>query len=341
MDFNYSASRQTNRLLSFAKICLLACTAVTAACGGGGGTKSETAPAGSPATAAVSTPDSARTSSTASNSAPVISGSPSATVTAGSAFDFMPQATDADGDVLAFSIANKPSWATFNTASGRLSGTPNSSQAGNYAGVAISVSDGSASRSLAAFSIQVVNATVTSTNAAPTISGTAVLAINAGTSYDFVPTATDANGDALTFSIANKPSWASFDPATGELSGTPAAEHVGTYANVVISVSDGQQSASLPAFAINVTATSNGTATLSWTPPTQNTDGSTLTNLAGYRIHYGTNAASLDKTIQINSAGVAQYVVDNLSPATWYFAVKAVSASGVESMLSATVSKKI
>jgi hypothetical protein len=39
-----------------------------------------------------------------------------------------------------------------------------------------------------------------------------------------------------------------------------------------------------------VTAISNGRATLSWTAPTENTDGTTLANLAGYRIRYGTSA---------------------------------------------------
>ena len=74
-----------------------------------------------------------------------------------------------------------------------------------------------------------------------------------------------------------------------------------------------------------------GTATLSWTPPTQNTDGSALTNLAGYRIHYGTSPTALVQTVQIASAGASGYVISDLSPGTWYFAVRAYSSAGSES----------
>ena len=95
-------------------------------------------------------------------------------------------------------------------------------------------------------------------------------------------------------------------------------------------MSDGQASTALSAFAIAVTAVSNGRATLSWTAPTQNTDGSTLSNLSGYRIRYGTSAASLTNTIVINNASVTTYVVEDLAPATWYFAVTAVNSAGAK-----------
>lgn len=324
---------------TIAKFLVLGCTVFTAACGGGGSTQPDTN------TQAVSDSQSASQDKpsagpqTQLNKAPVITGTPSQSIKVGAAFDFMPQATDSDGDLLAFSISNKPSWASFNTANGRLSGTP--TQVGQYANVAISVSDGQSTTQLSAFSIQVVADTATPANGAPAISGTATTSLNVGQAYSFVPTAVDAEGDTLTFSIANKPSWASFNTATGRLSGTPTAEHIGSYANVIITVSDGTQSAALAPFTIAVTASSNGSASLSWTPPTQNTDGSTLTNLSGYRIRYGTAAGSLNQTVEIKSAGIAQYVVDNLSPGTWYFAVNAVNATGAESDLSATVSKKI
>lgn len=82
-------------------------------------------------------------------------------------------------------------------------------------------------------------------------------------------------------------------------------------------------------------------ARLSWTPPTANTDGSTLTDLAGYRIHYGTSATALSQTIQIASAGTTAYTVQNLAPGTWYFAVRAYSSVGAESDLSAVRSKVV
>ena len=89
------------------------------------------------------------------------------------------------------------------------------------------------------------------------------------------------------------PAWATFDIVTGRLSGTPAATDAGTYANVVISVSDGTASATLPAFSIVVTGPVSGIAELTWTAPTQNEDGTALTNLAGYKVRYGQSPGAL------------------------------------------------
>lgn len=97
-----------------------------------------------------------------------------------------------------------------------------------------------------------VNLTVTPANAAPLISGTPASSVQQGASYRFAPTASDADGDSLTFSIQNKPAWASFDVATGVLAGTPGNANVGTSSNIVISVSDGSAVSSLPAFSITV-----------------------------------------------------------------------------------------
>jgi hypothetical protein len=180
-----------------------------------------------------------------------------------------------------------------------------------------------------------------STNRAPTISGTATPAVNAASPYSFTPSAADADGDTLAFTIQNKPAWATFNTATGRLSGTPTASDVGTYSNISISVSDGAASTALSPFAIAVTAVSNGRATLSWTAPTENTDGSTLSNLSGYRIRYGTSATTLTQTIVISNASVTTYVVEDLAPATWFFAVTAVTSSGAESTHSNVASKQI
>jgi Fibronectin type III domain len=86
---------------------------------------------------------------------------------------------------------------------------------------------------------------------------------------------------------------------------------------------------------------SEGAATLSWEAPTTDTNGAPLSNLAGYRIYYGTDATNLTQTVQLMSVGVQTYVIDNLAPGTWYFAIKAVSATGAESVLSDIVSKTI
>jgi hypothetical protein len=85
----------------------------------------------------------------------------------------------------------------------------------------------------------------------------------------------------------------------------------------------------------------SGNATLSWEAPTTDTNGAPLTDLVGYRVYYGTSANDLTDTIQLTSVGIQTYVIDNLAPGTWYFAVAAVASTGVESALSNVVSKTI
>jgi hypothetical protein len=272
----------------------------------------------------------------APNQAPSIGGTPGSSVTAGSAYSFTPSATDPDNDTLGYTIQSKPAWAAFNTSTGRLSGTPTS--AGTFSGIVITVSDGSATDSLGPFTITVNSAP----NRAPTISGSPATSVIAGSAYSFQPSGADPDGDALMYSIQNKPTWATFSTTTGKLSGTPAS--AGAFSGIAIAVSDGKGgSASLPTFAINVSSapSSNGTATLSWSPPTQNTDGTTLSNLAGFRISYGSSSGSLNQTIQVANAGLATYVVTGLSSGNWYFAVRAYNSGGAESANSSVVSKTI
>jgi len=191
-----------------------------------------------------------------------ISGTPATTVTAGEAYSFTPTVSGLPAwyykyfPYHAFTITNKPAWATFNDNTGALTGTPTSSEVGTFAGIIITVSKTAGSVSLPAFSIQVTSANTASSapSTPPTIAGTPPTSVTVGSSYSFEPSATDSNGDALSFSVANKPSWASFSIATGELSGTPTSADVGTDSGITISVSDGTASAALPAFSITVAA---------------------------------------------------------------------------------------
>ena len=84
-----------------------------------------------------------------------------------------------------------------------------------------------------------------------------------------------------------------------------------------------------------------GTATLSWLPPTENTDGSMLTNLAGYNIYYGTEAGNYTETITIDNS-ISEYLVENLPPGnTYYFVITAFDGDGNESEYSTMGSKTI
>jgi len=84
-----------------------------------------------------------------------------------------------------------------------------------------------------------------------------------------------------------------------------------------------------------------GAATLSWNPPTRNADGSQLGNLAGYRIYYGKSATRLDRYVAIDNPGLTRYMVENLAPARWHFAMTSVNLQGIESQRTKTVSKRV
>ena len=263
-------------------------------------------------------------------------------VAEGEYYSFKPTASDPDGDALTFSIANKPSWANFNSGTGRITGTPKSGDAGTYGNIVVSVSDGKASDTVAAFSIKVVG-TSAAGNSAPTISGQPRTSVAEGEYYSFAPTAYDADGDALTFSIANKPSWANFNSGTGRITGTPKSGDAGTYGNIVISVSDGAATDALPAFSVSVGPVDRTTSsvTVSWARPTKNTDGSNLNDLAGYRLYYGTVSGNYSQSLSIPNADVTSAAVEELAAARWYFAVRAYNDHGVESNYSSEVSKTV
>ena len=181
--------------------------------------------------------------------------------------------------------------------------------------------------------------------AAPKISGTPTTTGTVGVAYSWTPVVSDPNNDPLTLTLSGQPAWAAFDSKTGRISGTPSASYAGTTSTSALTVSDGKSTTRLQ-FTIAVGSTGGGggtvgAVTLNWTPPTRNTDGSTLTNLAGYRVVYGKSSSALTSTVQISNPGIASYVVDNLASGTWYFAVKAYTSTGTESALTNIASKTI
>ena len=92
---------------------------------------------------------------------------------------------------------------------------------------------------------------------------------------------------------------------------------------------------------IPVTSNQVGFATLSWTAPTQNTDGSPLTDLASYKIYYGDESGSYHTSIQISNNGMTVYVVKHLTSNTYYFVMTAINSSGVESNFSNEAIKQV
>jgi hypothetical protein len=89
-----------------------------------------------------------------------------------------------------------------------------------------------------------------------------------------------------------------------------------------------------------MTTVSYRVAQLSWTAPTQNVDGTALTDLAGYRVYWGTARRNYSQNERLDGADTRQHSI-NLAPGTWYFAVTAVNEAGEESAYSGEVSKTV
>ena len=189
------------------------------------------------------------------NGAPTIEATPTTRVAQGNVYTpFTPTVIDDDvGDTHTFAIANNPDWMVIDSSTGEVSGTRalTNDDVGKVNGIVITVTDSGGLSATYRFNVIVAN-----TNDAPTIAGTPATTVAENSPYPiFVPTVTDADvGDTESFTITNKPSWATFDMATGALSGTPTADDIGTTPDIVITVMDGAgATAELPAFSIEVT----------------------------------------------------------------------------------------
>jgi hypothetical protein len=261
------------------------------------------------------------------NGAPTITGIPSNSVVVNTQYSFIPRANDIDDTLLVFSIINEPSWASFDPQTGELAGTP--SETGIFNNIIISVSDKTHSTSLTEFSIIVTNNNPNQVNIPPTITGSPIGSLLANNKYIFIPIAEDDDNDPLTFSITNKPNWATFDTSNGKLEGTPKEEG-GSWENIVISAFDGQDTASLTPFSIN-TLSSLHNVSIAWEAPTENIDGDDIENITGYKVMYGKASEEYDHVITITDPNMTSTMVSNLERTDYYFSMKTTTLNGIES----------
>jgi Calx-beta domain len=115
--------------------------------------------------------------------------------------------------------------------------------------------------------------------------------------------------------------------STGSSSGGTSASTSGSSSGTTTSASGSSSGSTI----------GTSTATLSWSPPTENSNGTALTNLVGYNIYYGTSTGAMINKIALNTVGVTNYVIQNMNSGTWYFAMTAVNGDGTESVTSSAV----
>ena len=145
----------------------------------------------------------------------------------------------------------------------------------------------------------------------------------------------NANSTSATGSLTPVLTW-STNPvaqsctASGGWSGTKAASGTQTLSTITSSTN------------YTLTCTwGSGSANVTWTAPTKNVDGSTLTNLAKFKIVYGTSSSALNSSVTVDDITQRSATVSSLSPGTWYFAVRAMNTSGAESGNSNVASKAV
>jgi hypothetical protein len=273
---------------------------------------------------------------TAAADSMVITGTPATRVTVGETYSFKPLVKNGITPLLRFSYINKPTWSKGYRGSGLIMGAP--TQAGVWENIQIVASDGIHYAWSKPFTITVVSASAATRVA---ISGTPKTTAEVGQPYSFVPTVVATTDSKWTYTVKNKPAWAAFNGLTGALSGKPASATPASFDGIVISVSNGTSTAALPAFNIDVTEATAGTATLTWLKPAPNTGESAIAGLKGYLIRYGTSLAALNKEFVVPSAGSTGAEIRNLSSGMWYFEVAAVTSANVVGEYSAIASDKI
>ena len=186
---------------------------------------------------------------TQANRAPVLTPIGNKSLDEGSLLNFTVVATDDDHDTLTYSVTNLPSGATFDTSTGAFSWMPGYDAAGEYT-VTFGVTDGHGGSAS-----ETIVITANDTNRPPALDPIGDHTVAAGSGLSFTVSATDPDGDTVTYAALSLPSGATFNTTTGAFSWTPAVPQIGVY-GVTFSANDGNGGSTSEAIAINVTTVS-------------------------------------------------------------------------------------
>lgn len=169
-----------------------------------------------------------------SNNAPVFDPIGSQQVDENQPLQFSVFATDLDSDTVTLSSENLPIGATFDSLTGSFSWTPDYNQVGDYTVRFIATDDG---LPIASSTLNVL-ITVSNVNRAPVLDPIGDKMTDENQTLQFAVSATDPDGDALSYSASNLPAGAAFNPATGIFSWTPSYGQAGNYTNVEFTATD-------------------------------------------------------------------------------------------------------
>src|SRR5262249_6635899 len=158
---------------------------------------------------------------------------PDVEAVAGRPFDYDVDATDPDGDAVTFSLPTHPAGMAIDAATGRISWTPAASDIGTHT-VTVRVEDGRGGFTEQQYVLKV---TAAPPNRPPVFTSVPAVSANVNTAYTYQATATDPDGDPLTFSVVSGPTGLAVDATSGTVRWTPTASQVGTHP-ITLQVSD-------------------------------------------------------------------------------------------------------
>ncbi|MDY6932590.1 MAG: DUF2341 domain-containing protein [Spirochaetota bacterium] len=149
---------------------------------------------------------------------------------------FTISARDPDGDDLTYSVSNLPRGATFNASTGEFFWQPDYTQSGNHKDILFTVIDNGTPSTLS--DSKAINITVGMVNSPPILTPIGDKLVNENDTLSFTISATDIDGDELTYSASNLPTGASLNTPQRLFSWTPDYSQSGNYKNILFVVTD-------------------------------------------------------------------------------------------------------
>ena len=252
------------------------------------------------------------------NTPPIVTSAAPPTGTRNEPYFYPVRATDADGDVLRFSLETGPAGMTIDPATGLIQWTPTSAEVGTNQ-VTLIVEDGQGGRSGQNFTVVILEAGV---NGPPTISSTPSPVATIGSLYQYQVIASDPEREPLTFQLKQAPPGMSINPGTGLLQWTPAATDVGPHP-IQLAALDPSGAAAAQSFTLSVRASNR--------PPSV-TGKPSFKAVVGLPYQFAINATDPDgdEIIYTLKSGPPGMTVDKLGRLTWTPALQDVGVKRVE-----------
>ncbi len=186
------------------------------------------------------------------NHAPELSAIGNKSVSEGQLLTFQVSATDADGDGIIYSASYLPEGASLDENTGAFSWTPSFSQAGTYPNIVVTATDDSSEE---ATDTELITISVVNVNRAPVLGAIGPRTVDEGNVLQIILSASDADGDPLSYEAINLPPGSTFSTSTRTLSWTPSFSQSGIYSSIVFSVSDNGTPSLSDSEAIAITVT--------------------------------------------------------------------------------------